>query len=55
MCRFTIDAKKQDDGRWTVVINGGRTDIPAWMRFGGRRKERLGAGEIVLNAIDTTG
>ncbi|KKE79479.1 imidazole glycerol phosphate synthase subunit HisF [Oceanobacillus caeni] len=52
---LSIDAKETASGKWEVVINGGRkyTGIDAieWAKKG----EELGAGEIVVNAIDTDG
>lgn len=52
---LSIDAKETNLGKWEVVINGGRkyTGIDAieWAKKG----EELGAGEIVVNAIDTDG
>jgi len=51
---LSIDAKKTESS-WNVFINGGRTDtgIDAieWAIMG----EKLGAGEIVLNSIDSDG
>lgn len=52
---LSIDAKKNDAGKYDVYINGGRTntgiDAVEWAKEG----QRLGAGEIVLNSIDTDG
>lgn len=52
---LSIDAKQGDDGKWTVFLNGGRVntgkDAVQWAKEG----ERLGAGEIVLNVMDTDG
>lgn len=52
---LSVDAKKDENGRWKVYINGGRveTNIDAieWAIEG----ERLGAGEIVVNSMDTDG
>ena len=46
---------KRIDGRWTVVVNGGREVTPlesvAWVR----RLEELGAGEILLTSMDRDG
>jgi cyclase len=51
---LSIDAKKVD-GQWKVFIQGGRKntqlDVVTWAMIG----EKLGAGEIVLNSIDTDG
>ncbi len=51
---LSIDAKRVDD-RFAVFSKGGREDtgreLVAWAKEG----EKLGAGEIVLNSIDTDG
>lgn len=52
---LSIDAKKHDNGKWTVFINGGRVDTEMDAVEWALEGERLGAGEIVLNAIDTDG
>jgi cyclase len=52
---LSIDAKKGADGAWRVVIDGGRVDTDLDAVSWAVRGERLGAGEIVLNAIDTDG
>jgi len=52
---LSIDAKKTGGKKWEVFINGGRTstemDVIEWAKQG----EKLGAGEIVLNSIETDG
>ncbi len=52
---LSIDAKRNDQGSWSVYIKGGRekTDLDAilWAKEG----VRLGAGEIVINSIDSDG
>jgi imidazole glycerol-phosphate synthase subunit HisF len=52
---LSIDAKKNVSGSWDVFIKGGRenTGIDAiwWAKEGVRR----GAGELVINSIDTDG
>jgi len=52
---LSIDAKETSPGKWEVFIQGGRknTEIDAveWAKRG----EQSGAGEIVINAIDTDG
>lgn len=52
---LSIDAKKNSEGGYDVFINGGRTntgiDAVKWAKEG----QSLGAGEIVLNSIDTDG
>ncbi|MCU9595427.1 imidazole glycerol phosphate synthase subunit HisF [Caldibacillus thermolactis] len=52
---LSIDAKKQESGNWTVFINGGRIDTGMDAVEWALKGEKLGAGEIVLNAIDTDG
>jgi cyclase len=50
-----IDARKNDNGGWTVFIHGGRTatelDAVQWAR----RARDLGAGEILLTSMDRDG
>lgn len=52
---LSIDAKRNDKGSWDVYVKGGRekTDLDAieWAKRG----EKLGAGEICINSIDTDG
>ncbi|WP_174615657.1 imidazole glycerol phosphate synthase subunit HisF [Virgibacillus ihumii] len=52
---LSIDAKATEQEDWQVFINGGRTnteiDAIEWAIDG----EKRGAGEIVINAIDTDG
>lgn len=52
---LSIDAKRNEAGGYEVFINGGRTntgkDAIAWAKEG----QSMGAGEIVLNSIDTDG
>lgn len=52
---LSIDAKQIGPQKWHIVINGGREDTEMdtveWAKQGGH----LGAGEIVINAIDTDG
>lgn len=50
-----IDAKKCDDGHYTVVINGGRIDMGIDAVEWARKAEELGAGEILLTSMDTDG
>ena len=50
-----IDAKKISDGKWTVYINGGRIDYKLDLIEWVKEIEKLGAGEICLNSIDTDG
>ena len=50
-----VDARWKGDGRWEVVINGGRTptglDAVEWSQ----KVEALGAGEILLTSMDKDG
>lgn len=52
---LSIDAKQTGPKKWTVFTKGGREntglDAVEWAKQG----EQLGAGEIVVNAIDTDG
>ena len=52
---LAIDARKNPDGRYEVVVAGGRTptgkDAVEWAKEG----ERLGAGEILLTSMDADG
>lgn len=50
-----IDAKRNDRGGYHVTINGGRVDRGTDLVWWVKEVERLGAGEICLNSIDTDG
>ncbi len=50
-----IDAKKCNDGHYTVVINGGRIDMNIDAVEWAKKAEELGAGEILLTSMDTDG
>lgn len=52
---LSIDAKKIGDKKWTVVINGGRVDTGMDAIEWAKKGVELGAGEIVLNSIETDG
>ncbi len=52
---LSIDAKKIGDKKWTVVINGGRVDTEMDVVEWAKKGVELGAGEIVLNSIETDG
>lgn len=52
---LSIDAKKIADKKWTVVINGGRIDTEMDVIEWAKKGVSLGAGEIVLNSIETDG
>ena len=52
---LAVDAKRNEEGRWDVYLNGGRvkTDLDAieWIQ----KAERLGAGEVLLTSMDRDG
>lgn len=52
---LAIDAKRNAEGQWEVLIEGGRTrtgiDVVEWARDG----VRLGCGEILLTSMDRDG
>lgn len=52
---LAVDAKRCDEGKWEVYINGGRTpaglDVLEWIKRG----VNLGAGEILLTSMDADG
>jgi imidazole glycerol-phosphate synthase subunit HisF len=52
---LSIDAKRAGPGHWTAYIKGGREDtgldVLEWAKLG----EANGAGEILLNSIDSDG
>lgn len=50
-----IDAKRKDDGSFTVVVNGGRIDMGIDAVEWAKKAEELGAGEILLTSMDTDG
>ncbi|SHJ51693.1 imidazole glycerol phosphate synthase subunit hisF [Geosporobacter subterraneus DSM 17957] len=52
---LSIDAKKNLQGQWNVYINGGRVDTKLDALEWAVKGEMLGAGEIVINSIDTDG
>ncbi|WP_085993488.1 imidazole glycerol phosphate synthase subunit HisF [Oceanobacillus senegalensis] len=52
---LSIDAKETSSGKWEVFINGGRKNTGMDAIEWAKRGEELGAGEIVVNAIDTDG
>lgn len=52
---LSIDVKKDESGIWKVYINGGRTETSLEAVEWALEGERLGAGEIVVNSIDTDG
>lgn len=52
---LSIDAKATDTNEWSVFLNGGRVDTGMNAIDWAARGEKLGAGEIVINAMDTDG
>ena len=52
---LAVDAKRNEQGRWDVYLNGGRvkTDLDAieWIQ----KAEDLGAGEVLLTSMDRDG
>lgn len=50
-----IDAKRKEDGSFTVVVNGGRIDMGIDAVEWAKKAEELGAGEILLTSMDTDG
>lgn len=52
---LSIDAGKNEKGEWKVYINGGRKECPIDAVEWALKGEDLGAGEIVLNCINTDG
>jgi cyclase len=50
-----IDAKRREDGGFTVVVNGGRIDMGIDAVEWAKKAEELGAGEILLTSMDTDG
>lgn len=50
-----MDVKRADDGKFTVVINGGRIDMKMDAVEWAKTVQKLGAGEICLNSIDADG
>ncbi|SFE15203.1 imidazole glycerol phosphate synthase subunit hisF [Lentibacillus persicus] len=52
---LSIDAKEVEPEKWHIFIKGGREDTQMDAIEWAQEGERLGAGEIVVNAIDTDG
>lgn len=50
-----IDAKRREDGGFTVVVNGGRIDMNMDAVEWAKICEKLGAGELLLTSMDTDG
>ena len=50
-----IDAKRRDDGGWSIYKNGGRIDVGIDALEWAAKVEKLGAGEILLTSMDCDG
>ncbi len=50
-----IDAKRQQDGHWSIYKNGGRVDMHMDAVEWAMKAEKLGAGEILLTSMDCDG
>lgn len=50
-----IDARRKEDGTFTVVVNGGRIDTGLEVLSWAKQCVALGAGEILLTSMDTDG
>ena len=50
-----MDAKRKEDGRWTLYLNGGRVDTGVDALEWAQKVEKLGAGEILLTSMDCDG
>ncbi|WP_459501014.1 imidazole glycerol phosphate synthase subunit HisF [Bacillus sp. C1] len=50
-----IDARKVQENRWNVYVNGGRIDTGIDAIEWAKRIEQLGAGEILLTSMDADG
>lgn len=50
-----IDAKRCDDGHWSIYKNGGRVDMHMDAVEWAMKAEQLGCGEILLTSMDCDG
>lgn len=50
-----IDAKRKEEGGWTVYLNGGRVDTGLDAVEWAKQAVKLGAGEILLTSMDCDG
>ena len=50
-----IDAKRRDDGGWSIYKNGGRVDMHMDAVEWAMKAEQLGCGEILLTSMDCDG
>ena len=52
---LAVDTKRQNNGKYTVYINGGRDDTGIDLIEWVKEAENLGAGELLPTSIDTDG
>lgn len=52
---LSMDVKRNSQGKWDVYINGGRVDTGKEAITWAKEGEKLGAGELVINSMDTDG
>jgi cyclase len=52
---LAIDTKKEEDDKWYVYLNGGRTKTETLCFDWAKEAERLGAGEILLTSMNHDG
>ena len=50
-----IDARRDADGRFRVVVRGGRTETPLYAVEWAKEAEALGAGELLVTSMDADG
>ena len=50
-----IDARRDADGRFRVVVRGGRTETPLYAVEWAKEVEALGAGELLVTSMDADG
>ena len=50
-----MDAKRRENGGWTLYLNGGRVDTGIDALAWAKQVEKLGAGEILLTSMDCDG
>ncbi|MGG2066477.1 imidazole glycerol phosphate synthase subunit HisF [Bacillus sp. S14(2024)] len=50
-----IDARKVEENKWNVYVNGGRIDTGIDVIEWAKRVESLGAGELLLTSMDADG
>lgn len=52
---LAIDTKKEEDGKWYVYLNGGRTKTDKLTNEWAKEAVALGAGEILLTSMNNDG